>query len=135
MLLQKEVDGTVEIDKLTLSAVSTAAAQGQLGWIAFLSACSTAEVKASQFADEGLHLASAFQITGFAHAIGALWPATDDVCTRLAEEFYTELAKGDNEKGITDRTVAVALRHAVMQVRAKSNNSPFQWAPFIHFGP
>lgn len=38
--------------------------------------------------DEGLHLASAFQAAGFAHAVGALWQADDETCVEMARAFY-----------------------------------------------
>jgi CHAT domain-containing protein len=40
--------------------------------IAFLSACSTAESKVEQLTDEVIHLASGFQVAGFAHLISWL---------------------------------------------------------------
>lgn len=47
------------VDKLTVSKISKKNPLGQT-WIAYLSACSTAEVEAKILADESLHLASAF---------------------------------------------------------------------------
>jgi CHAT domain-containing protein len=41
--------------------------------LAYLSACSTAENKIDQLADEVIHLASAFQVAGFRHVAGAMW--------------------------------------------------------------
>ncbi len=45
--------------------------------IAYLSACSTAENKAAWLSDEVIHLVSGFQVAGFPHVIGCLWPAGD----------------------------------------------------------
>jgi len=132
LLLQKEVDGKARLDKLTMLEVSKLTAQQQL-WVAFLSACSTVQVKANEFADEGLHLASAFQVAGFAHVIGALWPANDDACARIAGEFYTELIK-QNEKEVGQRVVAEALWQAVMRIRSEPNTDFSLWAPFVHIG-
>lgn len=132
LLLQKEVNGKLAVDKLTMSAISKEAAERRL-LIAFLSACSTAEIKASQFADEGLHLASAFQMAGFEHVIGALWSANDAACARIAEEFYRELIRSGTGQ-LTPRVIAEALRHAVMCVRAEPHSKPSLWAPFILLG-
>ncbi|RFU29015.1 hypothetical protein B7463_g7313, partial [Scytalidium lignicola] len=132
LLLHKEVNGTASVDKLTMLEVSKLAAEERL-WIAFLSACSTAQVKASRLVDEGLHLASAFQMAGFVHVVGTLWPAVDGACARIAEEFYTELAKRSNRK-LTQNIVAEALREAVIRLRSEPNVDHSCWAPFVHFG-
>ncbi|KAJ5804819.1 hypothetical protein N7474_010706 [Penicillium riverlandense] len=46
-----------------------------LGEIAYLSACSTAENQAKRLIDEVLHVVSGFQVAGFRHVIGTLWPS------------------------------------------------------------
>lgn len=132
ILLQKPGETELIVDRLSLSQIANVVTQGQ-AQIAFLSACSTAEVKASKLADEGLHLASAFQVAGFGHVIGALWSADDDVCVRVAEIFYTNLVKADQAM-CSDGVVALALRKAVLQVRSEYSGSPRLWAPFIHLG-
>ncbi|KAK4207352.1 CHAT domain-containing protein [Rhypophila decipiens] len=146
-----------EVGKLTLgkiSAVSLRAssqAESRRPRIACLSACSTAEVQAQKLADEGPHLAAAFQLAGFSHVIGSLWPADDSVCVQVAQTFYTELINvttsggynkgGEPGKGgkepteISNKAVAVALQKAVSQPQARYGSKPFQWAPFIHLGP
>ncbi|KAF4637039.1 hypothetical protein G7Y89_g1037 [Cudoniella acicularis] len=132
LLLQKEVNGKLVADELNMSAISKVAAERRL-LLAFLSACSTAEIKASLFADEGLHLASAFQMAGFENVIGALWSANDALCARVAEEFYTDLIRNGNGE-VTSRVIAQALRHAVITIRSQPNIKFSQWAPFILFG-
>ncbi|KAE9378769.1 TPR-like protein [Stipitochalara longipes BDJ] len=134
LILQRdseEPEGVPVVDRLTISRISRVAAQGQAR-IAFLSACSTAEVKASKLRDESLHLTSAFQVAGFASVIGSQWPVDDDVCVRLAESFYANLI-GDGHT-FSNRRVAEALRNAVMHVRAEYPESPYVWSPFVHFG-
>lgn len=59
------------VDELTVTDIFKKHTLGQT-WIAYLSACSTAGVEAENLADESLHLASAFQVAGFAHVIGSL---------------------------------------------------------------
>jgi CHAT domain-containing protein len=133
LVLQKRVGGELVVDKLTALAVSTSLARGeQRAWIAFLSACSSAEIAATHFADEGMHLASAFQLAGFPHVVGALWSANDDVCADVARTFYAHLVM--NASDVTERSVAVALWHAVRKVRDQYHHNPHLWAPFVHFG-
>ncbi|KAK7532165.1 CHAT domain-containing protein [Phyllosticta citribraziliensis] len=134
MLLQKkEPDGRIVPDRLTLGDVlDRTVKSGSQNWLVYLSACSTAQVKADKMGDESLHLASAFQVAGFAHAIGSLWSADDDICVEVARLFYQELSEYTGTK----RKVAVAhaLRKAVIQIRSRHYDNPALWAPFIHFG-
>ena len=130
LLLQKSGLSGPAVDELTVSDISKRDTLGRK-WIAYLSACSTAGVEAKNLADECLHLASAFQVAGFAHVIGSLWPADDDVCVRLAECFYRSLTKLGTKH--SNRAVAEALRSAVLDIRLDSPD-PRLWAPFIHSG-
>lgn len=59
--------------------------------IAFLAACSTAEVANLKLADESIHLASAFQLMGFPHVIGTMWRVDDKATGEVAREFYNQL--------------------------------------------
>jgi CHAT domain len=127
--LQRVVDGGATLDRLTMLAVSKLEAEGR-PLVAFLSACSTVQIRAGQFADEGLHLAGAFQVAGFAHVIGALWSAHDDMCAWIAEEFYGEIIRR-KQAGATQRVVADALHQAILRARS---GDPSRWAPFIHIG-
>jgi hypothetical protein len=132
LLLQKMDGRKVVIDRLSVSRLSTIAAKGRAR-IVFLSACSTAEVKASKLEDEGLHLASAFQVVGFAHVIGSLWSADDDVCVRVAEIFYSYLTRSGTAE-FSNKCVAMALRSAAMQIRSEFPQNASVWVPFVHFG-
>ena len=105
------------LDKLTVSRISNEVSQ-QPAWVAYLSACSTAQVRATKLADESLHIASAFQMSGFPHVIGSLWPTDDAVCVKVAEFFYTYLFD-NSEATISHRAVATALRDAVLKVRSE----------------
>jgi hypothetical protein len=140
LLLQKRgnKDGKMALDKLTVSAISkVTTARNRSRWIAFLSACSTAEIKATRLADEGLHLASAFQLCGFSHVIGALWPVNDKACARIAEKFYDELTKcgtAGRRDAQGAAIIAVAFWQVVIQLRAESGDDSSLWAPFVHFG-
>ncbi len=132
LLLQKSGPSGPVIDKLTVSNISDRNTLGRT-WIAYLSACSTAGVEATDLADECLHIASAFQVAGFAHVIGSLRPADDDICVRLAELFYRSLRKSGIPKH-SNKAVAEALRNAILEIRSESPPDPRLWAPFIHLG-
>ncbi|KAG9512297.1 hypothetical protein KCV07_g9538, partial [Aureobasidium melanogenum] len=132
LVLQKEEDGNKCVDPLTVSALLSVNAQAH-AWVAYLSACSTAEVKTQTLADESLHLTSAFQMAGFAHVIGSLRPVDDQICAQVARLFYSFLV--DNEEGMDlNRAVPEALNYAVRQISKEHPNRPDLWAPFIHLG-
>jgi len=129
--------GGLVVDKLTVSQISDESEVGSnRAWLAFLSACSTAKVTVPELANEGLHLASAFQLAGFAHVVGSLWPVDDDVCFDVARRFYEVLLSGHFDAGPDELNglVARALRNAVMGVRQDHADRPELWAPFVHFG-
>lgn len=105
------------------------------GEIAYLCACSTAENQVETLVDEVLHVVSGFQIAGFKHVIGSLWPSGDDLCVEVARSFYTELCQ-DGSLNYTDRSVAMAL-HKTMSEVSKSEeyrDMPLKWAQFVHYG-
>jgi CHAT domain-containing protein len=101
--------------------------------IAYLSACSTAENKVAQLADEVIHVVSGFQVAGYAHVIGCLWPSGDEICADVAEGFYSSLFRHGGESW-GSREVAMALRDAVIGVKASIFKQPLSWAPFVHYG-
>lgn len=83
--------------------------------IAYLSACSTAQNRAVRLSDEVLHIVSGFQIAGFQHVIGCLWPSDDKVCVDVAKTFYSGLSQDGNMR-CDDRAVALALHKAILKV-------------------
>ncbi|TVY12601.1 hypothetical protein LARI1_G009585, partial [Lachnellula arida] len=101
--------------------------------IAYLSACSTAEMKAQNLVNESIHLASTFQLSGFPHVIGTLWGANDTAAVEIASKFYEGLLQ---EGGSGGKSVAQALHDAVIDFRNKDRNraQTSKWAPFIHLG-
>ncbi|APS18346.1 hypothetical protein TK78_04810 [Streptomyces sp. Tue 6075] len=100
--------------------------------LAVLSACSAAQ-GGIRLSDEAVQLASSFQLAGYPHVIGTLWPVADKLATRLTEEFYAALA-ADLDRG---RTVdpATALHHPVRALRDRYAQAPHLWAAHIHTGP
>ncbi|WZH47126.1 CHAT domain-containing protein [Fusarium acuminatum] len=133
LILQKstEPDEVLEQDRLTVYRVS----ELRLGrtQIAYLSACSTAENKSARLLDEVIHVVSGFQVAGFPHVVGCLWPAGDSECVDIARRFYTSILQ-QNQPAIQDNKVASTLREAVMAVRAADINMPLNWAQFVHYG-
>ncbi|KAJ5355093.1 uncharacterized protein N7496_012305 [Penicillium cataractarum] len=131
LLLQKPGSSGPVVDALKASSISTSTSLGR-AWIAYLSAFSTAQVRADTLLDENIHLTSAFHVAGFAHVIGTLWRADEDACVLSARCFYRYLiGKGDiGESG----AVARALREAVLELHRAFADRPNAWAPFVHFG-
>jgi CHAT domain-containing protein len=120
-----------EQDRLTVHRVS----ELSLGnaQMAYLSACSTAENRSARLSDEVIHVVSGFQVAGFPHVIGCLWPSIDRVCVEVADRFYRSLLSGRTICW-DGREVALALRDAVMEVRKTELRMPLVWAQFVHFG-
>lgn len=104
--------------------------------LAVLSACETAR-GAERLADESLHITSAFQVAGYPHAIGTLWPVHDAVAVRVAGSLYRHLRGGRpaGSPGLDTERSAVALHHAVRECRAAFPRTPSLWAAHVHSGP
>jgi hypothetical protein len=93
--------------------------------LAFLSACSTAQPGA-RLADEAIHLASGFQLAGYRHVVGTLWPIGDQHAVNIADDVYAILADtGD---------VAGAVHGATRRLRDRWADRPSVWASHIHAG-
>jgi CHAT domain-containing protein len=103
------------------------------GEIAYLSACSTAENRAKNLVDEVLHVVSGFQVAGFRHVVGCLWPSSDNVCVKVARSFYVELCR-NGAMNYTDRDVAMALHKAVSEICDEYRKQPLLWAQYVHYG-
>ena len=131
ILQRKDESGNAVQDVLTvhdLSEINLQHAQ-----LAYLSACSTVENKAAHLADETIHVVSGFQVAGFPHVIGCLWPSEDKVCVEVAHGFYASLV----EQGVLrldSRGIAAALHTSVMEARAENRKQPLKWAQFVHYG-
>lgn len=96
--------------------------------LAFLSACSTAQ-PGLRLIDEAIHLVSAFQIAGYRHVIGTLWPILDPTAERLASHIYKALQKAGTSDG-----AAVILHEATRRLRDTRLTTPSEWASHIHSG-
>ncbi|MGW1294013.1 CHAT domain-containing protein [Streptomyces sp. NPDC002533] len=113
--------------------VSDAAAQRPVSpELAVLSACSAAQ-GGIRLSDEAVQLAASFQLAGYPHVIGTLWPVADKLATRLTEEFYAALA-ADLDRG---RPIdpATALHRSIRSLRDGYTQAPHLWAAHVHTGP
>ncbi|KAK4246224.1 CHAT domain-containing protein [Corynascus novoguineensis] len=118
-----------EQDRLTVHRISELSLPH--AYIAYLSACSTAENNSTKLSDEVIHVVSGFQVAGFPHAVGCLWPSFDRVCADVASKFYQSLQGAIRWDG---RAVAYAVREAVLAAREAEMEMPLAWAQFVHFG-
>ena len=126
LLLGKET-----VEKLTIEDLDILSCQN--AQIVYLSACSTAEVGVMNLADQSVHLASSFQLTGFQHVIGTLWGVDDDAAVEVAKRFYERLPVSGENGYISP---ARALHDAVVSFRNTEENREdySKWASFIHLG-
>jgi tetratricopeptide (TPR) repeat protein len=135
LLLQTAGTATAEPrqDILSVRKVSQAHLSG--AEIAYLSACSTAENRAIKLTDEVLHLVSGFQVAGFRHVVGCLWPSSDIVCVQVAKSFYSRLGRNGAVR-YDDRVIALALHEAVVKIKNSDEyrKRPLHWAQYVHFG-
>ncbi|KAH6953787.1 CHAT domain-containing protein [Ilyonectria sp. MPI-CAGE-AT-0026] len=145
---------------LTAGALRDHRLQDNPPFFAYLSACSTGANEADRFADEGVHLAHAFQLAGFRHVIGTLWKVSDKHCVDVARVLYRTM----QDEGMTDLAVCRGLHRAVRALRdgriemewqernatslrqassldeirdvtiCNEDAKLFYWVPYIHFG-
>ncbi|MGW6918608.1 CHAT domain-containing tetratricopeptide repeat protein [Kitasatospora sp. NPDC054939] len=115
--------------------------------LAVLSACDTAR-GSEELADEAVHITSAFQLAGYPHTVGTLWPVHDLVAVRVTRLLYGALRTGGPTEpgvpapgpavpagpGLDTRRTAEALHHAVRHCRDAFPESPSLWAAHIHAG-
>ncbi|RAH50570.1 uncharacterized protein BO95DRAFT_497984 [Aspergillus brunneoviolaceus CBS 621.78] len=65
--------------------------------------------------DEHLPVVSRFQVAGFRHLIGCLWPSDNANWIESACSFYTHLHRGGMQ-GLTDQKIELALYKAVKAI-------------------
>jgi tetratricopeptide (TPR) repeat protein len=116
-----------------LTVASLAAVRLDRARLAYLSACHTAHQQGTALLDEAIHLASAFQLTGFPHVIATLWQLGDPIAIEVADEFYAYLAAG---QALDPDRAAIGLHHVINTLRAGSRYRTVisAWAPYIHVG-
>ncbi|KAF2818084.1 hypothetical protein CC86DRAFT_246522, partial [Ophiobolus disseminans] len=103
--------------------------------LAYLSACSTAQSRSDGLVDEVLHVVSSFQVAGFNHVVGCLWPSDDAVCARIAASFYSTLNAGFISKH-GDKAAPLAFQMAVLEIKLDKEyqKRPLDWAQYVHYG-
>ena len=116
---------------LTVSAISQLSLPDAS--FAYLSACETSAT-APALADEAIHLTGAFQLAGYRHVIGTLWPVNDGAAERITASVYESMtSNGATSPDVT--SAAVALHDAVRTLRARcSGDRPSWWAAHVHLG-
>jgi hypothetical protein len=102
--------------------------------LAFLSACQTARTTVTDLLDEGIHLTSAFQIAGYPHVIGTLWPIYDSIGANVASAFYARLRK--DPQTFDTSAAAQALNDVIRELRNEPGlaSMPSLWAAYMHAG-
>ncbi|SER99236.1 CHAT domain-containing protein [Streptomyces sp. yr375] len=106
--------------------------------LAYLSACATSATR-HELADEAIHITGAFQLAGFRHVVGTLWPVGDELAPEMATAFYAALAaRAPTHTGPTPRAlddqVAFALHATVAELHTRYAWFPSLWASHIHVG-
>ncbi|GAB2856289.1 hypothetical protein GCM10022221_64900 [Actinocorallia aurea] len=100
--------------------------------LAYLSACSTAVSFHQDLLDEAVHLTSGFQLAGFPHVVGTLWPINDRAAVDIADDFYAHLAAPDGS--LRWQHAAHALHRAIRTRYAATPGMPSLWAAHLHAG-
>jgi len=111
-----------------LAIQEIAAIHAEQAELAYLSACETFS-GGTTLPDEAITLASAVQLAGYRHVIGAQWPVADGIAPDMARRVYT----GIRESGVRD--TGMAVHDAVRALRRSWPNAPAIWAPYVHVGP
>jgi tetratricopeptide (TPR) repeat protein len=111
-----------------LTIQEIAGSRSDQGDFAYLSACETLSEGTDQ-PGEAITLATAVQLAGYRHVVGAQWPATDAIAPEMERLVYA----GIRESG--PRDTALAVHDAVRALRRKSPDAPAVWAPYVHIGP
>jgi hypothetical protein len=112
------------------------------GQLAYLSACYSADNRAVNLLDEGIHLVGACQLSGFPYVIGPLWRINDSHSAILAKRVYQHML--DVSGRIDVRKSSEALHLAVLKLRSEIRSvagfsraasvDPIVWAAFVHVG-
>ncbi|WP_344383298.1 CHAT domain-containing tetratricopeptide repeat protein [Streptomyces thermolineatus] len=112
--------------------------------LAYLSACATSSTR-QELADEAVHITGAFQLAGFRHVVGTLWPVADELAPETATAFYSVLSALSGrspadagapgaDPGAEDDHVALALHATVADLHHRYAWFPSLWASHIHVG-
>ena len=102
---------------------------------AFLAACHTAEQNRnpSTLQDEVLHLAGGMLFSGFRSVVGTMWEMDDEDGPKMAEHFYEEMLRGDEDVAERHKRAAFALRRVTWKMK-RMGYSMARWVNFVHIG-
>ena len=98
--------------------------------LAYLSACSTSRTR-RELADEAIHITGAFQLAGYRHVVGTLWPVPDTLSPEITRGFYAELTA----RGHDPDAAAFALNAVLRETRDRFPLIPSLWSAHLHVGP
>ena len=101
------------------------------GDFAGLAACQTA-VGGADLLDEAISLATAMHYSGYRHAIATLWSVDDAASAGVFASVYEQLTVAGR---FNPDNAAVALHHAIRELRDDGPAEPRVWTAFIHIGP
>lgn len=102
-------------EPLTVASLFETNLHSRKPFLAYLSACSTGQVKHDELLDEGLHMIGACQLAGFRHVVGTLWEVNDKSCVDVAVMTYEWMQKRD----MSDESVSEGLHHACRKLRGQ----------------
>lgn len=108
--------------------VEGVAARGEL---AVLSACRTA-IGGARVLDESLTMAAALHCLGYRRVIGTLWSIGDRRAADVTAGVYRDMYASGT---VDPARSAIALHHAVLDLRNRFPRNPALWAAFVHVGP
>jgi tetratricopeptide (TPR) repeat protein len=100
--------------------------------LAYLSACSTTGSN-QRLADQVVHITGAFQLAGYKHVIGTLWPINDSAAAEIADDIYSHLTDNGRSELRIEETANV-VHDATLRLRQNYPASPAIWAAHIHAG-
>jgi tetratricopeptide (TPR) repeat protein len=114
------------LDVATISQLSLETAE-----LAYLSACGTAR-GGVRYANEAVHVASAFQLAGFSQVVATLWEIGDEVAAATASSVHHEISAMINDPV---RIPGAAILHKVTRrMRDAWPKHPSTWAAYVHSG-
>ncbi|PNP78635.1 hypothetical protein FNYG_07981 [Fusarium nygamai] len=123
-----------------LSVRQIASRGSRNSYLAYLAACQTADKIATGVLEENIHIVGAFQLFGYANAIGTLWEVEEKASVIFATEFYASLARrvqmcSQSNGHYPADIVAAAFHDAMIFLRLQDPEYVITWGPMVHFGP
>ncbi|KAF4427472.1 TPR Domain containing [Fusarium acutatum] len=143
ILCRKEPSASSEEPELVedpLSVRQIASRGSRNSYLAYLAACQTADKIARDVLEENIHIVGAFQLLGYANAIGTLWEVEEKASVIFATEFYSSLARrvqmcSQSNSHYAGDIVAAAFHDAMVFLRLQDPEYVVTWGPMVHFGP